>query len=174
MARLSPLFPITQAVNGIIAKYMTTTSTRDRKLFAYPRVLLNNQIVVQRRYWLIHKSLFPVLEEGEDFSDYFLKVQEWRTALGLPDEVFIMINTDRFADLSTMNIGNDGPVKLGRDDYKPQYIHFNNPVLLEYMEKMLQKVTHFMRVDEMLPASGQLNGEPGHQFVTETIVQWNN
>jgi lantibiotic biosynthesis protein len=174
MARLSPLYPIGQAVNSIIAKYMTPETTKDRKIFAYPRIWLNNQLVVQRRHWLIHKSLLPRLEDGEDFSDYFLKVQEWRKQIGLPDEVFVMINTDRFADLSALNINNDGPVKLGRDDYKPQYIHFNNPILLEYMEKMLQKVSYFMRIDEMLPSSEQLNGEPGNQFVTETIIQWNN
>jgi hypothetical protein len=62
--------------------------------------------------------------------------------------------------------------KTGRDDYKPQYIHFNNPLLVHLFERLTGKVPQVLKIEEMLPHAGHLATINGEKFVTEYVVQW--
>ena len=70
------------------------------------------------------------------------------------------------------NIDPEQMKKLGRDDYKPQYISFRNPFLVKLFEKSLIKVPETLKLEEMLPASNQLVQIVNSRYVTEFVVQW--
>lgn len=58
------------------------------------------------------------------------------------------------------------------DDYKPQYINFNDPFLLNLLEKALKRVPERMRIVEMLPYSSQLLTLGSERHITEFVVHW--
>ncbi len=62
--------------------------------------------------------------------------------------------------------------KLGRDDYKPQYISFKNPFLVSLFEKLVSKTPKEMRIEEMLPDPSHLNTIHNQRHITEFVIQW--
>jgi hypothetical protein len=134
-----------------------------------PRITLENQIVVQRKAWIIMQKELPVKLNNESNFDYFKKVNEWRSSHGIPEEIFMYIS-----DRHNQPNGNESKAKkkLSRDDYKPQYISFKNPFLVDLFEKSMHKVPNILHIEEMLPSSKDLIQENGKRFVTEHVVQW--
>lgn len=116
-----------------------------------PRLVYEQSIVLQRKTWLIPPSLFPPTHPGGDEWSYFLQINLWRRALGMPDEIFIL-----------------GPKE------KPQYISFRNPLLVQLFRRLLEKTgkaTH-IRVQEMSPAGEQLATLNDKKIVTEHLAQF--
>jgi hypothetical protein len=83
--------------------------------------------------------------------------------------VFLNINYTRVprAELQAVN-----GKKPGKDDHKPIYINFLNPVSLLVFERAVSKVVRRVKIEEMLPASNQLAMIEGQKMVTEFVVQW--
>ena len=86
----------------------------------------------------------------------------------MPDDVFIFV-VDRLNRINSPG----GPAKrVSPDDYKPQYISFKNPFLVNILEKAISRVTGTLKVVEMLPAPNQLQTISGSRYITEFVLQW--
>lgn len=132
------------------------------------RVVFDGWLVIQRRTWYIKKELLPHKESGESEWGYFLRVQQWRRRLEIPDEVFVYAFDRNNQEMLTP----DESKKLRRDDYKPQYVSFKNPFLVRLFSKCIDKTPKNMRITEMLPASGELLSIQKKRYVTEAVCQW--
>ncbi|GEO02908.1 hypothetical protein AAE02nite_05720 [Adhaeribacter aerolatus] len=167
-------YPVVSAVNAAVEPNTVNINTEaanpEPQLIIRPRIVYQNQLVLQRKGWYVPKELIP--KRQPDMSDwsYFLAINEWRQSHGIADEVYVTISQNR----QQTGIDPELTKKLGRDDYKPQYINFNNPLLAHLFEKLLTKVPHTLKIEEMLPYSPDLLKINNQRFVTEFVVQWYN
>ncbi|MFA0962291.1 lantibiotic dehydratase [Roseivirga sp. BDSF3-8] len=136
------------------------------KVMVSPRYTYGD-LVLQRKSWSVPKELLPTREGAETEWQYFNRVDAWRRELGIPDEVFVFLNPGR-----QQSNDPEAAKKLGRDDYKPQYISFKSPALILMLDKMMAKVPGNMKIDEMLPSPDSLLHIDGKPFVSECVVQW--
>lgn len=141
---------------------------KEQKITIQPRIIYENQIILQRKSWLIPKVLIPARDPMDSDWKYYLKLNDWRTEMGIPDEVFVFINPNRWNTTMDPKLAQ----KLTRDDYKPQYIDFRNPLLIQLLEKLITKVPASLKIQEMLPNSSQMMEIDGQRFVSEFVVQW--
>jgi hypothetical protein len=112
-----------------------------------PRIMYENRIVIQRKLWHVSKNRLPVRANRETDAAYFLRLQQWRHELDMPDEVF-----------------------MRGAYYKPQYISFNNPFLAAIFESCARSCNDTLEIEEMLPNSNQL--APTRGRVVEFLTQW--
>lgn len=133
-----------------------------------PRISIE-KLIFQRKTWLFPKVLLPLKESIDDAYSYHKKVALWRREHNLPDEVFIYVDPSRGA-----NVAPELKKRLTRDDYKPQYIDFRQPLLVNLFEKLALKTPQSMKVVEMLPASGEMLRIDDKRYVSEFVMQWYN
>ena len=172
---LSP-YPVVSAINGEVNKKEKEEKPDEGKngisnqpeIQVCPRVVFEKQIVLQRKSWFIPKSLIPEKMPIDSDWQFYLNINEWRLKQGMPDEVFVFINTNR----GNQDIDPELTKKLTRDDYKPQYINFRNPLLVNLFEKIIGKVPTSLKIEEMLPNSAQMLKIDQQRFVSEFMVQW--
>ncbi len=65
--------------------------SKNQKIVFRPRIILEDQIVISRRSWIIPKPLFPEIEKNESLADYFIGLTKWREENNIPDEVYVKI-----------------------------------------------------------------------------------
>ncbi len=144
---------------------------QDNQIQVKPRIVYEQRLILQRKAWLIPKAQLPIRKVEESDWAYFARLQTWRLALDIPDEIFVVL----FERSQIEELAPDARARLGRDDYKPQYISFRNPFLVSLFEKLLTKVPERLKIEEMLPCSEQLlpiAPQGQDRFVTEFVVQW--
>jgi hypothetical protein len=100
------------------------------------RRLRIGSVVVGRRGWFVPRRLLPPEIFEDSPAERFIKLNEWRLELGIPEQVFM--------------------VESLRDDrgtfYKPQYLDFTAPAFVELALTAFEKMTDLtLRFDEMLP-----------------------
>jgi hypothetical protein len=142
----------------------------------HPRIVYEDRLVLRRKTWFVPKTLLPLRQPEESEWDYFARLNRWRLAQEIPDEVFIYL----FDRGQIEGLDAEARAKIGRDDYKPQYISFRNPFLVTLFEKLLPKVPQMLKIEEMLPSSEQLltiapdkpMAKSASRFVTEFVIQW--
>jgi len=165
-------YPLINGVNQFLSNGSKNKDAKSvSKIRLHPRIVYEEQIVLRRKTWFVPKPLLPFKEAGESDWHYFSRVNRWRLANGIPDEVFVFVNPNR----DNQNAAAENPdayKKLGRDDYKPQYLCFKNPLLLIQFEKMLHRVPEVLKIEEMLPGSQELLKMSADRRVTESVVQW--
>lgn len=136
-----------------------------------PRVVYRDLLVLQRKSWFVPKPLLPQRLPNDSDWQFFKKVNLWRKTNKMPDEVFVFVNPSRWG---MENVDQEKLKKLTRDDYKPQYIDFTNPLLVNLLEKLIDRVPLSMKVVEMLPSSDQMLKVNDSRYVSEFVVQWYN
>lgn len=57
-----------------------------------PRVVIDDEVLVARKRWIIYKNNFPFINLNEKETDYFIRLNEWRVKNNIPSEVYIKIN----------------------------------------------------------------------------------
>src|SRR5262249_54275103 len=124
------------------------------------------RLILQRKGWSIAKEHLPLKGSTESDWSYFLRVNQWRLAHAIPDEVFISVAPRNYS------VKPEAPKNLGRDDYKPQYICFKNPFLTSLFEKLISKVPNVLKMEEMLPRPEQIPRVGKDRHVTEFVIQW--
>ena len=82
-----------------------------------PRIVYEDDMIVQRKGWFVPKADLPVKEPTDSEWDYFYKLNSWRLSNGIPEEVFVFINPNRWQQVQDP----EKTRRLTRDDYKPQY-----------------------------------------------------
>ncbi len=157
------------ATQSINVQYRNAEAEKSEEPIICPRITFEDSLIIQRKNWWFKNETLPQLLPTETEWDYFLKVNLWRKKYGLPDEVFIFITNHN--EMQTLKP--EQMTKLGRDSYKPQYINFNNAVLIcNLFEKMLSKAPVGIKLEEMLPNSKQMFSLDGTRYVTEFVMQW--
>lgn len=162
-------YPSINTVTSAVNLQIVSKNTEELGCKKYPRITFGGNIVLQRRAWFLDKSEFPSRQHSEDDSSYFLKVRSWAHQLELPDHVFI------YADPFRINLNSKNKKskdKVATDAYKPQYINFNSPVMVLYLEKIIRKVPSALKIEEMLPQPEQIITKNEEPWVTECLVQW--
>ncbi len=137
-----------------------------------PRIMLENDIVLQRKAWFIPRDILPLKQNMESDWAYYERLNVWRAKHKIPNEVFVFIYSQNQRYETPEQAKN--AKRLSRDDYKPQYICFNSPFLVDLFEKLLTKVPISLRIEEMLPNSSQLFKFGENKHIAEFVVQWYN
>ena len=171
-------FPIYNLINQEYAKNTNpkpeveekedNNENKQPKVSFTPRISLE-KLIFQRKTWLVPKVLLPLKETIDDAYSYHKKVALWRREINLPDEVFIYVDPSRGA-----NVAAELKKRLTRDDYKPQYIDFRQPLLVNLFEKLALKTPQSMKIVEMLPTSDQMLKIDDKRYVSEFVMQWYN
>jgi hypothetical protein len=168
MVRYLFCMPLVNAVNRGLEGGLNGEKETGGKIRLQPRIVYEGSIVLQRQTWYVPRGELPFRQADEDDWCYFCRLNEWRRSLGIPDEVFIFL----FNRWEREDIKAEEGKKIGRDDYKPQYISFGNPFLVTLFEKSLTRVPRTLRIVEMLPNSHQLLQLGQHRHIMEFLVQW--
>ncbi|QJB39384.1 lantibiotic dehydratase [Chitinophaga oryzae] len=124
-----------------------------------PRIVFEDRLVLRRKGWLVSTAAVPVPVNAETDAAYFLRLQRWRIAEGLPQQVFVFLKSPYIQVAAKKG-------QLHRDDYKPQYISFVQPLLAAVFRKMLSRAGEQVYLEEVLPDASQ------HGTVTEHMLHW--
>ncbi len=157
--------PLLDAVNRLAMRGGTPGDVVVR-----PRITYGDGLVLQRRTWVVRKEAVPLRERAESDCAYFCRVDAWRRAHGIPDDVFLYLYPSRDYLLRAVTSGHRD--QLRRDDRKPQFISFRNPFLVTLFGRLVPRGLAAIQLVEMLPAPEQLLTVGGEQRVTECVVQW--
>ena len=84
------------------------------------------RLVVARETWWVEADSFPRRETGEPGVAHLRRVEGWRQAHGLPDEVFVR--------------GDVGPLELDPHRRKPQWVRWDTPHTLELAARLSRRV----------------------------------
>lgn len=162
--------PILNAVNNLRspAGNAGTAEKKGPKIGMIPRVVYEDRIVLQRKSWFVPEELLPLREPGETDWAWFYRVNEWRMQQGMPDDVFIFV-VDRYTGSSQAS---KSKKRVSPDDYKPQYISFKNPFLINILEKAMNRVPGTLKIVEMMPGAGQLPNIGDNKYIMEFVLQW--
>ena len=125
-----------------------------------PRIIYEDGIILERKSWQIPHDKLPLQNQTETAWEYFLRINLWRKELNIPDEIFVRMKERKTKD------------KSSHTEYKPQYIAFSNPFLVDLFEKIMQKTTGDIKITEMTPNSNELFPTGERAVVTEFLAEW--
>lgn len=156
-----PFSPVFRAVNQ---PYMKGASS----VACLPRIIYDDKVVLQRRTWLVPAHTLPARRAGESEWSCFVRLNRWRREYDIPDEVFVRL-TDPY---ELRRLARTTPVGPRRDDYKPQFVSFNSPILVSLFADMLRRVPTSLSVSEMLPHPAGLPKPGANRHALELVIQW--
>lgn len=135
-----------------------------------PRITYETQVVIRRKRWRLRTAAIPKGEHGASAFDYFLRLNSWRIGQGIPERVFLVLRERSFTwgTSAGQQVSKEGT----RDDYKPQFISFETPLLVEMFGRLLDRAGEYIIVEELLPAIShdQIEGKQ----IKEYLLQWYN
>lgn len=134
----------------------------------HPRIVLDNEIVIQRKMWHFVKEQLPHLKPHIDDSECFRQVYNWRIQYKLPEEVFVK----KIYNANSLNKEHVYAEK--QEDRKPQYINFNNPFLVKLLTKLITTPHIILCVEEVLPSTNNQSLVDKKKHITEHVIQWYN
>lgn len=140
----------------------------EKEIKMLPRVVFEDDIVLQRKTWIIKKDVIPCRNSFESDWAYYLHLSRWRTKNNIPEELFITISPKTYGSKAN----GQNYKKLTRDDYKPQYINFQNVMCINLFSKLLDKAPDQLKLVEMLPCSGDMIKINNEKYVTEFVLEW--
>jgi hypothetical protein len=168
------------------------------KVIYRPRVILDEGIVIARRRWQIPSAFCPRKVTSMRQSEYFLQLQKWRRILKIPDEVFVRVqpvpafnHTAMEKQAAQIEDAEKQPAEkipapggaivqpkrtklASKDLYKPQYIDFCNPLLVELFQHLPSSMERYnLLIEERLPSSNQLFQIGEERYSTEFVLQLN-
>jgi hypothetical protein len=152
---------IIEAINKLTAKEYAKKKIKSDVIF-YPRIQIDNSIVIQRAFWLI--SLNKWLVKIDTDNEFFVTLNLWRTQNNIPTEVFYTIKNDK-PDFVFRGESLD-------DYFKPQYLNFEQIYSVILLKKNLKHTSEFLKIEEMLPNTEMLM-HGNQKVVTEYVVQFN-
>ncbi|GGX17975.1 lantibiotic dehydratase [Aquimarina muelleri] len=147
--------PIQKAVQELLFEVEETSVKRE--IYYFPRLVYNKQIILKRKRWSVLTKSIPQKGEQQSDADYFLSINQWKQKHNFPDQIFLYLR----ANTTTKGEGM-------ADDYKPQYIRFDSPLLIILWNKLLKKAKEYIYFEEMSPNTETLKEQP----VNELLTQW--
>ncbi len=167
--RLLDRFTLAQyASSASLLKALNTRLDPGREAFwVRPRVVFEGSWVLQRRAWMVPGSEIPRRLPRETDAAYFVRMDEWRSARGIPAEVFVSAFSKEHLDLDDARV----MAGLRREDLKPQYVSFRSPFVVLLLERLVARAGVRVAFEEMLPGPGHLARFGGERFVAELLMQ---
>lgn len=124
----------------------------------WPRIVLDSRLIIQRQTWWLPVGSDTTLSVDGDAFTFFRATYHWKQRHQLPDEVFVSL-----------------PGAPNADDHKPQYIRFDNPLLIDLFRRLVRKAAAanaLLKVVEMRPTSDELLCIDGQRYAVESVPQW--
>ena len=125
----------------------------------YPRVVIDDHLVLQRKAQVMDVSFFPKIIKNESRAAFFFQIQKFKNFHNLPQYVFVQPIRD-FSNPESF---------LKQDFYKPQFIDLHAPISIEILKSIIQKHQGKIKIEEMLPMPEVLETD----YVREDVVEWN-
>ncbi len=139
------------------------------KITVLPRIYVENIILIQRKTWMIPRGLLPLKEKTDNDLSYFSKIYNFIVANNLPKQVFIYVHSK---DIKSGNVKEGRAIALKRDDYKPQYMDFENPILVRLFGKLVKRVPVAMKMTEVCPSEKNGLSFQSDYSTNEILLQW--
>jgi hypothetical protein len=167
--RRSPLYQLMMAFGESLPNFRIFNDLLN-KCFAkcladvsfYPQIIIDNQLVIQRKHWYIDVSDFSLQQANESKVSYAERVQKWAKELQLPQHIFVSVPFD---------MNNDDAEKLLPDDYKPQYIDLQNPLLIDLFGKIMKRASEVIKIEIMQPSPNEMLFFNNQKRVFELVLQ---
>jgi hypothetical protein len=157
-ATFSPVHQVINVINDLVSN--------QNKIQVFPRIVIENRITIQRKTWIIPKLSIPKPQQKHETEwTLYKRVLNWMKENNLPLEGFYTINSKELAK-------NKDEVR-NTDAYKPQYVNFNNPILVQLFIRSCKKIETSLKLVEMLPDSSDLLTWNDEKYVSEFLFQWN-
>ncbi|WP_223609297.1 lantibiotic dehydratase [Chryseobacterium sp. OSA05B] len=152
-------FPLIKTIDDHYSKQF-----KDQDIQIFPRIVFEKKLVLRRKGWLISLNIIPRQNKDESSSIYFLRFHQWLSQNSLPSSVFLYLQSSYIPE-------DQSPEKATgtRDDYKPQCIDFEQPLLFHLFIKLLNRAGSHIYMEESLPS---VNGS--QERVAEHLIQWYN
>lgn len=166
MYRLLSTFGTLQPdLSPLKAILLQLTRQEKESWFHFPRVCVGDHLILQRRSWFVPVLELPLRQKSDSEADYFLKINCWREKHQLPEQVFVT--------LSPLEIDHELEKEQRKSDaYKPQYLDFKIPSLVNHFGREVNKVTTMLKIEEALPGQGEMLKVNGRSHAVELVVQW--
>ncbi len=156
-ARVS-LQPFIQLVDQF---YMDKHPVPAPDIFELPRIVYAKNVIIRRKTWRIKTEIIPVQALAESDFTYFIRLNNWLERNKIPKAVFIFLRKRAYQAKP------EGKREGLHDDYKPQYLSFDNPLLIGMFKKLLLRAGEYITLEEVFPKSDQ-------NTVREYLIQWYN
>jgi hypothetical protein len=140
----------------------------------YPRLVLGH-IILNRECWKLPVEAIPARAAGESMFAYGVKINRWRTEVGLPCACFRRVILETQTPLAPLPQGASGTAKhLEKGLRKPFYLDFRNIFLLSMFQTALKAFPPGTTVtfEEILPTPEQhLLSKDGQPYATECVFE---
>jgi hypothetical protein len=156
-ARVS-LQPFIQLVDRV---YQEKHPVPTPDLFTLPRIVYADNVVVRRKTWRVKTAVIPLQDQIETDFDYFIRLNNWLALNKIPKQIFLFLRKRAY------QVKSDEKKEGLHDDYKPQYLSFDNPLLIGMFKKLLSRAGNYVTLEEVFPV-------PGKSPVREYLIQWYN
>ncbi|RBQ07696.1 lantibiotic dehydratase [Pedobacter miscanthi] len=156
-ARVS-LQPFIQLVDQF---YIDKHPVRAPDIFVLPRIVYAENVIIRRKTWRIKTEIIPVQGPAESDFTYFIRLNNWLGRNKIPTAFFIFLRKRAYQAKS------DGKREGLHDDYKPQYLSFDSPLLVGMFKKLLLRAGEYITLEEVFP-------KPDEHTVREYLIQWYN
>jgi hypothetical protein len=130
-------------------------------LFVLPRIIYAENVVIRRKTWRAKTAIIPQQDQFETDFEYFIRLNNWLINNDIPKEVFLFLRKRAY------QVKSDDKREGLHDDYKPQYISFDNPLLISLFKKLLLRAGNYITLEEVFP-------KPDQNKVQEYLIQWYN
>lgn len=155
------------AVLSIIINELRSEKTDKTKVVqAYPRIMIDDEIVIQRKFWIVDtQSLQQEIKNNNDHESY-LQVQQFLKKWNLPEAVFVSVNNHTMTSAEKQSL-------LRTGEYKPFYVHFSNPALVNIFISYVKKYKQINFKEVYPDSANMLQNEAQESIVSEFAIQWN-
>nr|WP_276902205.1 lantibiotic dehydratase [Pedobacter kyonggii] len=130
-------------------------------LFVLPRIIYAENVVIRRKTWRVKTAIIPQQGQFETDFEYFIRLNNWLINNDIPKEVFLFLRKRAY------QVKSDDKREGLHDDYKPQYLSFDNPLLIALFKKLLLRAGNYITLEEVFP-------KPDKNKVKEYLIQWYN
>ncbi|ASK29766.1 hypothetical protein CEY12_06440 [Chryseobacterium sp. T16E-39] len=137
---------------------------KNEDIQVFPRIVFEDKLVLRRKGWLIDLATIPRQNRDEKNSVYFLRFHQWLLKNTLPSSAFLYLQSSYIPENQSADktAGN-------KDDYKPQFISFEQPLLFSLFTKLLNRAVSYIYLEEVLPSVHH-----SQERVSEHLIQWYN
>lgn len=146
--------------------YLKVGEEQVENICALPRITYENTVIIRRKTWRIKTDSIPIQQPSESDYDYFIRINEWHFTHELPMNFFLFLRKRSFIIKTPLEKGKKEGLN---DDYKPQFISFEQPLLIDLFKRLLSRAGDYLILEEMLP---ELPEEKQTEPIKEYLLQW--
>lgn len=156
-------------INLVDGCYVASEEEQEHEIESLPRITYRETVVLRRRTWRVKTTFIPVQQSSETAYAYFIRLNAWRCQHGISASVFLFLRKRSF--FIKQKIQTKDKKDGFADDYKPQFIAFEQPLLIEMFKRLLTRAGDYLIFEEVLPVIGSdASGQRGP--VKEYLLQW--